>query len=305
MDLFSYLLGARNSGGGGNKIQYDVIPTPDETTLGKIIQYTGETTETYINGYFYIGVSDNEENPTYSWEQLDVQPLQDLSNYELLSNKVNSITSESTNTQYPGAKAVYDLISGLNGDNTPKRWTQDRYDINNRIDFDIWETGFYIPNNIGQSSINTSPNNPVGVILGDMLFINYFKDIQELRDNPTTNATMFAYGIRLSPYEENNANFNFITFSWNGTSSQLITINTVNFDNGHNMSFINELSQTIKGVKTFNSIPKIATNLSPTNNLELVNKQYVDNLIASYSGYDATKTQVLKNVNGTLTWVDE
>ena len=27
--------------------------------------------------------------------------------------------------------------------------------------------------------------------------------------------------------------------------------------------------------------------------------------LATISGYDASKTQVLKNVNGTLTWVDE
>ena len=31
----------------------------------------------------------------------------------------------------------------------------------------------------------------------------------------------------------------------------------------------------------------------------------LDNLPKTYTGYDATKTQVLKNINGTLTWVDE
>lgn len=34
-------------------------------------------------------------------------------------------------------------------------------------------------------------------------------------------------------------------------------------------------------------------------------KKYVDDLPTTYTGYDATKTQVLKNINGTLTWVDE
>lgn len=34
-------------------------------------------------------------------------------------------------------------------------------------------------------------------------------------------------------------------------------------------------------------------------------KKYVDDKPTTYAGYDATKTQILKNINGTLTWVDE
>ena len=83
MDLFSYLLGINAGGqGGGQKIQYDTIPTPSQTNLGKIIQYTGETDANYTNGYFYVCISDGEETPTYSWVQINVQPLQDLSNYQ-------------------------------------------------------------------------------------------------------------------------------------------------------------------------------------------------------------------------------
>lgn len=36
--------------------------------------------------------------------------------------------------------------------------------------------------------------------------------------------------------------------------------------------------------------------------LDLSGKQDV---LTSITGYDATKTQILKNVSGTLTWVDE
>ena len=43
----------------------------------------------------------------------------------------------------------------------------------------------------------------------------------------------------------------------------------------------------------------VNTNYNPAH------KQYVDNKPKTYTGYDATKTQVLKNINGTLTWVDE
>lgn len=34
-------------------------------------------------------------------------------------------------------------------------------------------------------------------------------------------------------------------------------------------------------------------------------KTFIKNQATGYTGYDATKTQVLKNINGTITWVDE
>lgn len=43
----------------------------------------------------------------------------------------------------------------------------------------------------------------------------------------------------------------------------------------------------------------------PTNANHAATKNYVDNKLTSIQGYDATKTQVLKNINGTLTWVNE
>lgn len=51
------------------------------------------------------------------------------------------------------------------------------------------------------------------------------------------------------------------------------------------------------------------SSLVPSGDNELTNKKYVDDTIKTHyekmTGYDATKTQVLKNINGTLTWVDE
>lgn len=43
----------------------------------------------------------------------------------------------------------------------------------------------------------------------------------------------------------------------------------------------------------------------PTGNYHPATKKYVDDSPTTYTGYDATKTQVLKNINGTLTWVNE
>ena len=58
----------------GQTIQYSTMPTASADTVGKIVQYIGTTDSTYTNGYFYIGETDGESTPTYSWAQLDVQP---------------------------------------------------------------------------------------------------------------------------------------------------------------------------------------------------------------------------------------
>lgn len=60
--------------------------------------------------------------------------------------------------------------------------------------------------------------------------------------------------------------------------------------------------QYIYGWKMFKSAIDVPT---PTSDNNATNKKYVDALPTTYSGYDATKTQVLKNINGTLTWQDE
>lgn len=50
------------------------MPTADESNLGVIYQYTGETDADYTNGYFYKCVSDGQDPATYSWERVNVQP---------------------------------------------------------------------------------------------------------------------------------------------------------------------------------------------------------------------------------------
>ncbi len=57
----------------GQTIQYDTMPTADGTTVGKIVQYTGATDNTYTNGYFYVGTTDGGDPATYGWENINVQ----------------------------------------------------------------------------------------------------------------------------------------------------------------------------------------------------------------------------------------
>ena len=54
-------------------MQFSTMPTADSTTVGKIIQYVGTTTNDYTNGYFYIGTTDGAVTPTYGWNNINVQ----------------------------------------------------------------------------------------------------------------------------------------------------------------------------------------------------------------------------------------
>ena len=57
--------------------QITALPTAAEGNLGKVYQYIGATDANYTNGYFYKCVSDGASTPTYSWENIEVQPAGD------------------------------------------------------------------------------------------------------------------------------------------------------------------------------------------------------------------------------------
>lgn len=77
--LFPPLYGApaNGGGGGGGSIQVDTLPEASLEHKDKIVQYTGATTDTLTNGYFYKCVEHTETEGetitvTYSWDNVDV-----------------------------------------------------------------------------------------------------------------------------------------------------------------------------------------------------------------------------------------
>ena len=63
-----------NSGGAGDSIQYSVMPAASSILVNKIVQYIGDTTGSYVNGYFYKCVEDRTTTPsTYGWMVIEVQ----------------------------------------------------------------------------------------------------------------------------------------------------------------------------------------------------------------------------------------
>lgn len=101
-------------GNGGSAIQVDLLPHPSVDELGKIYEFIGST-GTYVNGYFYECVSDEQNPPTYSWVQKNVQPNaesftfnEDDFNIDSSTDKVSLLPSRRV---FNGSKADWDLLS--------------------------------------------------------------------------------------------------------------------------------------------------------------------------------------------------
>ena len=101
-------------------MQFSTMPTVDSTTVGKIIQYTGTTGNGYTNGYFYIGTTDGTN---YSWSNINVQPVPNMSNY-LAKNNTTSFTP-SGDYNPATKKYVDDAVAGAGGGNTFPTYTID------------------------------------------------------------------------------------------------------------------------------------------------------------------------------------
>lgn len=99
--------------GGGSSIQVDTMPIASEYP-NEIVQYVGES-GTYQNGYFYQSTSDEQNPPTYSWVQKNVQPNaesftfnEDDFNIDSSTDKVSLLPSRRV---FNGSKADWDLLS--------------------------------------------------------------------------------------------------------------------------------------------------------------------------------------------------
>lgn len=207
-------------------------------------------------------------------------------NWEVPSNKVTSLSSSSTDTEYPSAKCVYDAIQGAGGgDNSfvnvaPHFFsTLTTTDIQSIIDN-------MLDNNIDIAYLRTprSGYRNGAIVVASLssklssTTTSYVLNVWDFdfKDNPTTN------GI-----SHNKQAYN-VTISWSG-NVPTVTNTSKSGSMSTNTIYLNGSTQS----------------WTPSTDYSPVHKKYVDDKPTTYTGYDATKTQVLKNVNGTLTWVDE
>lgn len=86
------------------------MPIASADNLNEIIQYLGETTEDYTQGYFYKCVSDSGNPATYSWTQINIQPTGSGSSSTTVTLAVNDWSSNTQTVSATGVTASNNVI---------------------------------------------------------------------------------------------------------------------------------------------------------------------------------------------------
>ena len=181
---------------------------------------------------------------------------------EQVINKVTSLSSSSTDTEYPSAKAVYDALLSAGGDSVT-------YINSDTLVLAGKKKGIYVLNNENKASkgvqIQLYNSGGGGASTTHAIPIVYIlKDIPEENISSTTLSGVFAKLI------VGNGGLNCMEFFMSGTS---ITYNYVVIDDSY---LTTSGIQTITAKKTFSTLPE--SSVTPTTDNHLVNKKYVDEL---------------------------
>lgn len=199
----------------------------------------------------------------------------DLTAKEDVLNKVTSLDSTSTDTQYPSAKCVWDLISSMGSDVNFESFQND-----NTHYFSLYnkKKGIYVNKSFNYGLSFYYDQSPTVTYQQAyrrtylMIIIN--KDIE-------IDGTEEEVGIAIGVISNDNGG----KIDLGKLCLDYVVKKTavVQFQSSSSVTakFLTNDIQTIGGVKTFNSIPKLASYTAPTSNEELVAKKYVDDSIAS------------------------
>ena len=271
-------------------VQYSTMPTASIDNLDKIVQYIGTTVaNSYTNGYFYKCVSDGGVIPVYSWENIDVQAGGGGASYtagtniEITSGNVinntidyqKNVLSTATNASIALGKLKSNATLGnlsqcvIIGENASKP------DGNNTI---------AIGNNVGETYNNS-------VAIGNTSSCGSYSTSVGFHAATGRSYTV-AIGSGSGAQADNAIAIGGGALAY-GSNSIAIGRNCSISDSNVCAIGSNDMKINRIYIHTSNGVKDLAT------------ENFVTNYLSTITGYDNTKTQVLKNVNGTLTWVDE
>ena len=174
------------------------------------------------------------------------------------NNKVTTITSSSTNTQYPSAKAVYDII--------PPKMSILSYGTSTWADF----LAAYQENAIVYCRASSSSNPATGA-QNRLAFMAYVNG----SENPTE--VEFQYYRSVSNHSASQQGDQVFVYKLNKTTGWSVTVREAS-------------AKIVAG-----------TGLTSTYSNDVLTLSATTDLLTRLTGYNANKTQVLKNIQGTLT----
>ena len=302
-----------------DKMQFDSLPTASAENVGKIVQYIGTTNANYTNGYFYICLSDGGDPATYSWENINVQA----------GGGSNAPVLTSTSGGQP-----QDIVDAVNVE-YQKFLNGEEYHIYGKRD-NFFAPLYFCKNVFGTISALASPYVNSGNASGGGAYT------YKLNCNVTiTSNVITALGnISLQTEEFGSSGQGFYI----KTRNTMGYIPTADYHPANKIYVDNDVLSKANGIekydgsktyvvddvvyshgnfdrdwKYYKCILDAPTNKYPYSNptywqeitltadqSRLTTKEYTDKThYENMAGYDATKTKVLKNIQGTLTWVDE
>ena len=263
------------------------MPTASADYVGTVVLYIGTTTSSYTNGRFYIGISTGSP-ATYSWSEMTVQDLTNYYTQTQVNNITGSLSDLSTTSKTNLVSAINEVASAGGGLTkiTPTNGTMHNAQNIKDADRGIYEIS-YDSSNTTDGILIVSRKAKSGSSACQVFIQPY---------GAGTNYDVVNFGIRSKG-----------SYSSYGSFTQFGISRTENRpDNQYPMPYNNTGIQYITRdcdlYKWYGY--KVKSDLTTTNKDSLVDAINEVNP-KGLTGYDATKTQTLKNINGTLTWVDD
>ena len=280
-----------------NDLSYYYTKTETDSKISSVYKYRGSvaTYQDLPDTNLTIGDVYNVETDgsNYAWDGTDWDKLGgtiDISGKEDKTNKVTSISSNSTDTEYPSAKAVFDTFS--------RKMIPSDTSNSNRWEVSELEVGRYYTNIPYENVFITCLGNTNYNLSSVYDHIDVVKKFSECEVGEVfmifTTISTNSGGQISNSYFKKTSN----SITQNNTGVISFVYSNMAVDN-----FIYEAH--------FQNYPYMSSDKQPTTNRQLTPKKYVDDKFSavpvfdptSLSGYDSSATQILKNINGTLTWV--
>lgn len=211
----------------------------------------------------------------------------DTSIFELNANKVTSLSDQSTNEQYPSAKAVFDMIK----DNAYKTGIYQSQELpfifsNKTPGIYVYDTTQYPYRDFTYKKTSSDAVQTISNVYTIMVI--YTRDVNKV---PAGSVATLGYLLYASNSGADSAG-NICTAEFRLKADGSIIVIKTTYDNS-NLRVLTPGEQRItQGKKRFDIIPEISYAQTPTRDLQLVHKKYVDDAIANIDISTATSAQI-------------
>lgn len=228
----------------------------------------------------------------------DKPTIPDISGKEDTSNKVTSLSSQSTDTQYPSAKCVYDALSSAGGgSDTDIKILKSTSSSSYPLVLSTLKKGFYLFDDTSTNDFTkiwykwdtTSQVASSSLTTNQKVFMCIYKTIEEAASTGWIEIGYIGICERnvMGGYE---GRLRYLSLQINKSNSTAQVVNVGNDNKQLKVWFLTNNNQYIQGLKTFGTTPQIETYSAPTNDTDLVAKKYVDDQVGNINTILATLT---------------